>query len=117
MVRSWDFMVDEELPASRASSGSLQLNCHGDVVSLAMVGKIHSIHGLVVETTTTHRGRDELGVPSQFSEAAAAILLAASENSERGGKGRGKGPDVAWCELCWLFKNTVDSAGFIWVFP
>jgi len=38
-----------------------------------------------------HRGRDELGVPSQFSEAAAAILLAASENSERGGKGRGFG--------------------------
>lgn len=53
VVRSWDFMVDEELPASRAS-------------------------------------RDELGVPSQFSEAAAAILLAASENSERGGKGKGK---------------------------
>lgn len=52
-VRCWDFMVDEELPASRAS-------------------------------------RDDLGVPSQFSEAAAAILLAASENIERGGKGKGR---------------------------
>ena len=36
---------------------------------------------------SNHRGRDEFGVPSQFSEAAAAILLAASQNSERGGKG------------------------------
>ena len=49
-----------------------------------------------VETFSTHRGRDELGVPSQFSEAAAAILLAASENSERGGKGVVSGPDWAW---------------------
>ena len=99
VVRSWDFMVDEELPASRASSGSLQLNCHGDVVSLPWWGK--SIHGFRWNYTT-HRGRDELGVPSQFSEAAAAILLAASENSERGGKGVGR-------ERLGL----VSSAGFI----
>lgn len=71
----------------------------------------------LVGNYTTHRGRDELGVPSQFSEAAAAILLAASENSERGGKGRGFGSRLGLVELCLLFKNTVDSAGFIWVFP
>ena len=90
MVRSWDFMVDEELPASRASSGSLQHELPWLRGVTSMVGKIPSM-GWLVETKPQHRGRDELGVPSQFSEAAAAILLAASENSERGGKGRGFG--------------------------
>ena len=82
---------------------------HGDVVSLPWWGKSHSIHGF--RWNYTNRGRDELGVPSQFSEAAAAILLAASENSERGGKGV-EGEDSAWWALLVVQKYR-DSAGFI----
>ncbi len=72
---------------------------------------------------SNHRGRDEFGVPSQFSEAAAAILLAASENSERGGKGVEGKQRLGWgaglvapaCSSKKAPKMFWDSPGFIFV--
>ena len=57
-------------------------------------------------------GRDDLGVPSQFSEAAAAILLAASENIERGGKGAERWTArlyVGWSNLSNSWHMTGDE--------
>ena len=62
-------------------------------------------------------GRDDLGVPSQFSEAAAAILLAASENIERGGKGAERWTArlyVGWSNLSNSWHMTGDEHVMVW---
>jgi len=61
---------------------------------LAEVGGTRSWHFSAAESLPESRAsRDDAGVPLQFVEAEAAILLLATETARKGGKAQGKGKD------------------------